>query len=82
MPKVIINRHEYMSKSIGCRVAMWLRMAGKTMKDLAPELGVSPQGVSFKIKSNTFTYSDLLTIFDYLDVPEDEILSVMILRKG
>lgn len=82
MPKVIINRHEYMRKNIGSRVVMWLRMAGKKQKDLASELNISPQGVSKKIDTNAFTYSDLLTIFDYLAVPEEEILSVMVLRRG
>ena len=77
MPKVIINKQDHKARNIGCWVAMWLRRSGKTMKDLAEELYISHQGVSFKIKSNTFTYSDMLTIFDYLDVPDEEILQVM-----
>ena len=82
MPKVIINRHEYKVSNIGSWVAMWLRRAGKTMKDLGWELGITHQGVSAKIKNNTFSYSDLLTVFDYLNVPEEEILAVMMLRRG
>ena len=82
MPKVIINRHEYMKQNIGSYVAMWLRRAGKTMKDLGAELGITHQAVSNKIRTNAFTYSDLLTVFDFLAVPEEEILSVMVLRRG
>ena len=77
MPKVIINKHEYKKQNIGSWIYMWVRRSGKHLKDLAPELGVSQQGVSFKIKNNTFSYSDMLTIFDYLEVPDEEILQVM-----
>ena len=77
MPKVIINKHEYKSNTIGSWVVMWLKRAGKFEKDLASELGISQQGASFKIRKNSFTYPDLLTIFDYLEVPEEEILQVM-----
>lgn len=77
MPKVIICKHEYLRRDIGNKVVMWLRRAGKTMKDLAEELGITPQGVSFKIKHNKFTYEDLITIFDYLNVPDEEILQAL-----
>ena len=77
MPKVIINKHEYKKQNIGSYVFMWLRRAGKYEKDLAPELGISQQGLSHKIRNNSFTYSDMLTVFDYLDVPDEEILQVM-----
>lgn len=77
MPKVIINKHDYKANNIGCTVAMWIRKAGTTMKALAKELGITPQGVSFKIKTNAFTYEDLLTIFEFLEVPDEEILKAM-----
>lgn len=82
MPKVIINTLEYKTHNIGSWVVMWLRRSGKRMSDLASELGITQQGVSFKIKTNAFTYGDLLVVFDYLDVPEEEILMVMTLRRG
>lgn len=77
MPKVIINKLDHKIHSIGPWVVMWLRREHKTMKDLAEELGISQQGVSFKIKTNTFSYGDMLVIFDYLGVPDNEILQVM-----
>lgn len=77
MPRVIINKHQFMANDIGNHVAMWLRRSGKQIKDLAPELGISPQGTGYKINNNSFTYADLLTIFDYLDVPDDEVLQIM-----
>lgn len=77
MPKVIINKLEYITHSIGPWVVMWLRREKKTMSDLACELGISQQGVSYKIKTNSFSYGDMLVIFDYLNVPDNEILQVM-----
>lgn len=77
MPKVIINKREYKKNTIGGYVAMWMKRAGKVEKDLAAELGVSQPGASFKIRNNTFSYADLITIFDYLEVPDEEILQVM-----
>lgn len=77
MPKVIINKKEYMVQNIGSYVVMWLHRQHKYIKDLAKEMGITQQGLSYKIKTNTFTYSDLLTIFDYLAVPDEEILMVL-----
>lgn len=77
MPKVIINKKEYRLNDIGNWVKKWLRNAGKREKDLADELMISQPALSYKIQHNTFSYADLLTIFDYLKVPEEEILFVM-----
>lgn len=77
MPKVVINKLEYKRHDIGSWVVKWLRRSGKRMSDLAEELGITHQGVSFKIKTNAFSYGDLLVIFDYLEVPDEEILQVM-----
>ena len=77
MSRVSINKHQSKTKDIGSRVSVWLRRSGKKRKDLAAELDVSYQGVRHKIDKNVFTYSDILTIFDFLDVPDEEILQVM-----
>lgn len=77
MPKVIINKFQHKTHNIGPWVVMWLRREGKRMSDLGEELGVSQQAVSYKIKTNSFSYGDMLVIFDYLGVPDNEILQVM-----
>ena len=77
MPKVIINKKEYKVQNIGGYVLMWLRRKHKYIRELASELGISQQGLSYKISNNTFSYADLLTIFDYLEVPDEEILMVL-----
>lgn len=77
MPKVIINKKEYRVNDIGNWVVKWLRQSQKREKDLADELLISQPALSYKIKHNSFSYADMLTIFDYLKVPEEEILFVM-----
>jgi predicted transcriptional regulator len=77
MPKVIINKLQYKTHNIGPWVVMWLRRKQKRMSDLGEELGISQQAVSYKIKTNSFSYGDMLVIFDYLEVPDEEILQVM-----
>ena len=77
MAKSIINKKEYKVQNIGGYVLMWLHRQHKYIRELASELGISQQGLSYKISNNTFSYADLLTIFDYLAVPEEEILMVM-----
>ena len=74
MPKVIINKREYRVKDFGSWVIKWLRREDKTMTDLGNELGISHQGISYKIKHNSFTLSDMITIFDYLNVPDNEMV--------
>ena len=77
MPKVIINKKQYKINDIGAWVVKWLHGAGKRRQDLADELLISQPALTYKIKHNSFSYSDMLTIFDYLNVPENEILFVM-----
>ena len=77
MPKAIINRKESRASGIGAWVYKWLKQSGKRIQDLAEEMGISQPGLSYKIKNNAFTYADLLTVFDYLQVPDEEILFVM-----
>ena len=51
--------------------------AGKRLTDLADEMLITQPALSYKIKHNSFSYADMLTIFDYLNVPDSEIIYVM-----
>ena len=77
MPKSIINKKQYRVDDIGSWVVKWLHKAGKRLTDLADEMLITQPALSYKIKHNTFSYADMLTIFDYLDVPDSEIIHVM-----
>ena len=77
MPKSIINKKQYKVNDFGTWVIKWLRRAKKRQKDLADELLITQPALSYKIEHSSFSYGDMLTIIDYLDVPEEEIISVM-----
>ena len=77
MPKSIVNKKEYRVNDIGSWVVKWLHQAGKRQQDLAEELLITTPALSYKIKHNSFSYADMLTIFDFLDVPDIEIIFVM-----
>ena len=77
MPKSIINKKEYKKQGIGSFVYKWLKQANKRVSDLADELFISQPGLTYKMRHNSFSYADMLTIFEYLNVPDEEILYVM-----
>ena len=77
MPRSIINKKQYRVSDIGNWVVKWLNQAKKREQDLADELCITQPALSYKIKHNSFSYADMLTVFDFLDVVDEEILFVM-----
>lgn len=77
MPRVAINKKKYKVNDIGGWVSGKLFKEGKSQTDLAKELDTTQQAISYKINNNTFTYGDLLTIFEFFDVEDEELLYVM-----
>ena len=77
MPRSIVNKKQYRVSDIGHWVVKWLKQAGKREQDLADELLISQPALSYKIKHNSFSYADMLTVFDFLNVVDEEILYVM-----
>jgi len=77
MPKVCINKHHYKVNSIGSWVDGQLFKKRLEKKDLADALDITRQGLDWKLRNNSFTYSDLLTIFEFLGSSEEDILFVM-----
>lgn len=77
MPRITELNKQYKVSDIGSWVYGQLKKSNKTQKDLAIALDTTQQAVSKKIKSNSFSYSDLLTIFEFLETPDFEILRLM-----
>ena len=73
MPRVQGLKRNYIGKTI----RKWLIDADMTQQDLANEIGISQQLMSYKINSNSFAYDDLLDIFDALNLPDEEIIRAM-----
>ena len=77
MPKVCINKKQYKVNDIGSWVVSRLFKGRKRYEDLANALDMSRQAVYYKIHHNSFSYGDLLTIFEFFGCTDEEILQVM-----
>lgn len=77
MPRVNINRKQYKVDDFGSWLIGRLHKAKKTEQMLADELDITRQAVSYKIKHCSFSYSDLITVFEFLQITDEEILQVM-----
>lgn len=77
MPRIIQNRKKYKTNDIGAWVRGQLYKEGKSFAELGEALDMSEQAVSYKLKHNSFSYADLLTVFEFLGSSDDEILYLM-----
>lgn len=81
MPKVCINYKQYKIENIGSIIRGKLYKERRSYEELGNELGSTRQNVAYKLRNCSFKYEDLLTVFDYLNFTDEEILQVMKLRK-
>lgn len=77
MPRVCINKKQYKVGDIGSWVVSRLFKERKRYEDLAQELDTTRQNIYYKIHHNAFTYGDMLTIFEFFNCTDEEILQVM-----
>ena len=77
MPRVQINKKKYKVKGIGGWVTEQLFKERKSQTALSEALDTTQQAVSYKIRHNTFSYGDLLTLFEFFNTSYEEILYVM-----
>ena len=73
MPRI----RELKSNYIGKIIKKWLIDADMNQSDLAEEIGVSRQKLSYMIKNNSISYGDLLLIIEACNVSDEEVLRVM-----
>lgn len=81
MPRVNINSKQYKQDSIGSWIVGQLYKKKLKRGDLAQELFISRQGLTWKLQNNSFDFGDMLTVFDFLGSSDDEILRVMKLKE-
>lgn len=77
MPKCCINKKQYKENDIGAWIRGKLFKDDKSISELAQEIDISRQAMFYKLKHNSITYGDLLTIFEFLGSTDEEILDVM-----
>ena len=77
MPKVYLTKERRKQENIGSWIVSRLFKERKRYEDLANALDMSRQAVYYKIHHNSFSYGDLLTIFEFFGCSDEEILQVM-----
>ncbi len=80
MPRVLIissNKKQYMIDDLPFWLIKEARKKGLYQKDLAGAIGISPQAFGRRLKKkdgkrpDVFSYGELLTLFKFLDVSDD-----------
>ena len=82
MPKVYLTKQDKLSEKLVMLIYGTMKVKHITQKRIADELGISQPAFAIKLKRKQFTFSDLVIIFGFLELPDDEILSVMRERRG
>ena len=75
MPKVALTQSDKKALKIGAYIRGCMESDGISQEEMADELGITQPGMGYKLRTNTFTYKDLVIIFDKLglsDVASDE----------
>ena len=82
MPKSFVNYKQYKVENIGSIIRGKLYKERRSYEDLGNELDTTRQNVAYKLRKCSFKYEDLLTVFDFLNFSDEEILIVMKLRNN
>ena len=77
MPKVCIIKQQYKEESIGGWIVGQLFKKKLKKSALAEALDITLHGLCWKLHHNSFDYSDLLTVFEFLGSTDEEIVFVM-----
>ena len=81
MPKVFISEKDKLNNRLASWVYGQMKTKGITQKQLAGELQMSQQALSYKLKVRQFSYTDFITIVDVF-APDLDVLAWLTGRKG
>jgi len=82
MPKIYLTRQDKLNSKLVALVYGLMKVKRVTQRNMADRLGISQPAFAKKLKNCQFTFADLTTIFETLDMQDEEILSVMKLERG
>lgn len=77
MPRVYITKQQQMNNRLVSLIYGTMKVQRITQRQMADKLGISQQAYAKKLKNSQFTFVDLVTIFEVLDMPDEEIVKVM-----
>lgn len=77
MPKLKELKPRYMERDIGIKINEAMSRKKISFQELADELGMTRQGLRYKLDNNGLKYTDLLIIFKHLGLNNREIINLM-----
>lgn len=77
MPRINQNREKYMKADTSALIRRKMYDKGITQQDIGDMIGRAQSNVSARISQMSFSYSELVGIFDRLGFTEEEIIKCM-----
>ena len=80
MPKIYLNDKDKLNNRLASWIYGQMKSKGLTQKQLAGDLQITQQALSYKLKTQQFSYGDFITILDVFD-PDPGELAWLVGRK-
>lgn len=77
MPRVAINKKEYVLSDFSEWVIGRMNTLGYTQKHMGEQIGIGQSSFSEKLRNKRFTLADVLTILQVLKASDSEIIRLM-----
>lgn len=77
MPKIYLTRQDKLKEKLVALIYGKMKVMKRTQQYMADKLGISQPAYARKLRVKQFTHEELATIFEELDMQDEEILSVM-----
>ena len=82
MPKVYLTKQDKLNNRLTVLIYGRMKVKRITQTQMGEYLGITQQGFSKKLKRANFSYQELVSIFEILEIQDDDILSVLRERRG
>ena len=82
MPKVYLNENDRLNDRLASWVYGQMKLKRITQKQLAEQMDITQQGLSYKLKCRQFSFNDFLTIVDVFDPDQSELVWLVGKQEG
>lgn len=77
MPRIKAKKKDYKISDLSLYIVGKMYQEDITQEEMAIRLGITQPTFCYKLKQNSFSYGDLLTIFETLGTEDEKILQLM-----
>lgn len=77
MPKVYFKKKEYKVAEFTKWICGSMKLTNENQTDIGKLLGVTQQGLSYKMKHGTFTLYETIVLLAHFDATDKEIIHIM-----